>query len=1224
MLLKFHPKDIDQAKKILASSGVKNVVFSQNTYQIEVVEVDSLESTWIFIQLDGKSEIQDCFCTCKKAEYTQSCPHLAAGALAIFSEKKIALHDRYEQSILCQLFFIIARRFGFESTVLSKEDDSKFFIPGKGKKELLSIYLKNRETEQKLQELFERPQETEENSIKFSNLSADDLQAYRDHQPSIRLQYELSFWSDFSKWIFYRAQSPKDLTIHLIEDENLIPTYLELKTKDIEVSVFLSKVNWQELIESLKPYLPVHEFSSFTLEKIEYLPKEKEFIFHKSPSEFSKRIHEAVDLDKYLYISSLGFFPKEDGEIFHHDRVKAEDIPFFLKQYRFLVEKYLADVPFQKEKIKAQYDLFFDDDANFHIELYAEEPKDLDQELAGIFIPYVYLENKGFFRFKELFFEGTKKIIPPSKMSQFIEHFKHWLNQFEGFQIHLSSLDSAIKFSVNDVLTLQFFSREQEQVGADLIDLDEWIYLKGFGFSPKTSTRSFSNVRPGMQIEKESIGSFIEQNQTELEWVQGFFLSKSPVKSVGLKVSLNHEMMIEIEPMLDLISPEYEGKITVFGSFGFLKNSGFFPLKDGFYLPKGYEEKKVIPRFVEEQFVHFELNQIQKYIIDCDPRLKRIESSKFVVEQIKEEEKKKFSLKVFYETSNGKIPLGELIEPVLLNKSYVMTDAGLIFLEDGKWDFLKVLGKRSYSKTNKEIKVSFLDWIKVSTFIKPEFSKNCDPALTKKLQDTDALLTADGEQLPELTGFQSNLRPYQKVGLKWLWHLYNYDLSGILADDMGLGKTHQAMSLLAACLNKKENLDKKYLVVCPTSVIYHWQNLLKNFLPNAKVMMFYGPSRSLKEFEQNFDILLTSYGTLRSDAKEVSNIKFEVAILDEMHVAKNQQSQIHKSLKKLSAAMKLGLTGTPIENDLSELKALFDVVLPLYFPDSITFKEQFVFPIEKYDDPERKKILKRMIAPFVLRRKKTEVLQDLPEKIEEISYVDLSDEQKVLYKKIVEEKHLKLNEMDEEENFYFHVFQLFNKLKQLCNHPALVLQDVANYKNYQSGKFELFKELIQEARQSKQKVVVFTQYLGMIEILRMYLDEEKIGYAGIQGNTRDRKEQIEKFKNDETCEVFLASLQAAGVGIDLVSASIVIHYDRWWNPAKENQATDRVHRIGQTRGVQVFKFVSKDTVEEHIHEMILRKMNLAQSVVGYDEEFEIKKIDRQELMHLLKLVNQDI
>jgi SNF2 family DNA or RNA helicase len=434
------------------------------------------------------------------------------------------------------------------------------------------------------------------------------------------------------------------------------------------------------------------------------------------------------------------------------------------------------------------------------------------------------------------------------------------------------------------------------------------------------------------------------------------------------------------------------------------------------------------------------------------------------------------------------------------------------------------------------------------------------------------------------------------------------------------------MALLAGVMNQSSLSQKKYLVVCPTSVIYHWQNLLKTFLPFAKVLMFYGPFRQISKFIDGHDILLTSYGTLRSDIKIIADISFEVAILDEMHVAKNQQSQVHKCLKRLDAQMKLGLTGTPIENDLNELKALFDIVLPQYFPDLETFKEQFILPIEKMDDHNRKDLLRKMIRPFVLRRKKTEVLNDLPEKIEEISYIELSDEQRNLYKQIVEEKRLKLSELDtsEQDKFYFHVFQLFNKLKQVCNHPALVLNDVGNYTLHQSGKFELFKELIREALASKQKVVVFTQYLGMIEIFKHYLNSEKIGFASIQGSTRDRKEQIDRFKDDPQCEVFLASLQAAGVGIDLVSASIVIHYDRWWNPAKENQATDRVHRIGQTRGVQVFKFVSKDSIEEHIHNLIEKKLELAQSIIGYDDELEIKKIDREELTRLLQLVHKDL
>jgi SNF2 family DNA or RNA helicase len=1223
MSLKFHPKDIEAAEKIVSSSGVKNVVFSHHTYQVEVDDLESKESTWVFIQLDEKSAIQDCFCTCKKAEYTQSCPHLAAGALAILSAHKKPLHLRYEKSLVSKLFFILARRHGFEQTVLQKEDDFNFYIPLLDKKKSFVIHLKNGLAKEKLEELFDKPSETEENSIKFSNLNPEELKNYREGKPSIQLQFELSFWSDFSKWVFFRAQNPEDLDVKVVENDEQVPTHLIIESKDLKMEIFLATVNWQEVIDALKPYVRVHDFSSFELEKIEYEEKNRCFRFFKKPSNLHSLKKTIIDLERYLYLPSLGFYPKQDDEIFSKEVVEQEEISFFLKQYKQVVETYLKNVSFSAEKKKAQYLLFFDDKADFHIDLYVDQPGDLDRESSAVFLPYVYKREAGFFLLTDFMFEGTKKVIPPTKMGQFVEHFKHWLNQFEGFQIHLNSVESALTYELNEQQTLSFFSRDHQFSGSDLIDLDEWCYLKGFGFFPKTSTRSISAIRSGMKIEKGSIGSFIDQNLTDLEAIQGFFLHKSPVKALGLKVSLNENSMIEIEPKMELFSKEHEGKILVFDGYGYLQKAGFFPLKDGFYLPKGYEEKKVIPLYLEEQFLHFEWNQIQKFIIECDPRLKRIDHAKYVIESVKEDENKRFVLKIFYETANGRIPLGDLIDPVLTNKPYQMTDAGLVFLDEGQFDFLKTFNKRSYSKNSKELKFTFLDWIKIASFIQPEFLSSCDLEAVEKLKSFDAASQAKMDDLPTLTGFQSQLRPYQKIGLKWLWNLYHYDLSGILADDMGLGKTHQAMALLAACLNKPENLQKKYLVVCPTSVIYHWQNLLKVFLPNAKVKMFYGSQRQLVDFEESFDLLLTSYGTLRSDIKEISKVKFEVSILDEMHVAKNQTSQIHKSLKKLTSQMKVGLTGTPIENDLSELKALFDVVLPQYFPDSVTFKEQFVFPIEKYDDYERKKLLKKMIAPFVLRRKKTEVLSDLPEKIEEISYVDLSDEQKALYQQIVQEKRLKMNEMEEEENFYFHVFQLFNKLKQVCNHPALVLQDVANYKNYQSGKFELFKELLIEARNSKQKVVVFSQYLGMLEILRLHLEEEKIGYAGIQGNTRDRKEQIEKFKEDPQCEVFLASLQAAGVGIDLVSASIVIHYDRWWNPAKENQATDRVHRIGQTRGVQVFKLVSKDTIEEHIHDMILKKLELAQSIVGYDEELEMKRIDKEELMHLLQLVHKD-
>jgi SNF2 family DNA or RNA helicase len=205
-----------------------------------------------------------------------------------------------------------------------------------------------------------------------------------------------------------------------------------------------------------------------------------------------------------------------------------------------------------------------------------------------------------------------------------------------------------------------------------------------------------------------------------------------------------------------------------------------------------------------------------------------------------------------------------------------------------------------------------------------------------------------------------------------------------------------------------------------------------------------------------------------------------------------------------------------------------------------------------------------------------------------------------------------------------HVFALFSSLKQICDHPCLISKNPEDYAKHQSGKWDLFVELLEETRDSGQKLVVFSQYLIMLDIIENYLTEKKIGFAGIRGSTRNRKEQLEKFREDPACEVFVASLQAVGVGVDLVAASVVIHYDRWWNPAKENQATDRVHRIGQSRGVQVFKMVTKGTIEEHIHRLIEKKMALMEGVIGFDEQDHIKGLDREELMELLKLMNKDV
>ena len=444
---------------------------------------------------------------------------------------------------------------------------------------------------------------------------------------------------------------------------------------------------------------------------------------------------------------------------------------------------------------------------------------------------------------------------------------------------------------------------------------------------------------------------------------------------------------------------------------------------------------------------------------------------------------------------------------------------------------------------------------------------------------------------------------------------------------MGLGKTHQAMALLAGAFHLKKE-GRQCLIVCPTSVIYHWEELLKKFLPGLEVYVFYGQNRQIDKLRGSYDILLTSYGLVRSEKKVLSEISFDIAIYDEIQNAKNASSQTHRALKNLQVNVSIGLTGTPIENRIMELRSLFDLVLPHYLPPEAQFKEQFVLPIEKEQDLGKKQLLSKIVNPFMLRRKKSEVLLELPEKVEEISYCDLSEEQRKLYQELFYSYKSTIKEDAEKRadkvGGGMHIFALFSKLKQVCNHPALITGDLDQYDTHSSGKWDLFVELLEEARGSSQKVVVFTQYLHMMDIIKLYLEGKGIGYAEIRGSTRDRREPLKRFKEDPHCEVFIASLQAAGVGIDLTAASVVIHYDRWWNPAKENQATDRVHRMGQSRGVQVFKLVTKRTVEERIHELILKKKGLLDDVVGFDDQDAIKNLTKQEVFELFSALEEDL
>jgi hypothetical protein len=473
--------------------------------------------------------------------------------------------------------------------------------------------------------------------------------------------------------------------------------------------------------------------------------------------------------------------------------------------------------------------------------------------------------------------------------------------------------------------------------------------------------------------------------------------------------------------------------------------------------------------------------------------------------------------------------------------------------------------------------------------------------------------------LAPLAGLRSILRDYQIRGVEWLLYLYDNGFGGLLCDDMGLGKTHQVSAFLLA-LREQRKVQGPFLVVCPTTVLSHWQRIIDAHVPGLRAVVFHGGGRNLAAAVGRADLVLTSYGILRNDIEELSRVELAAAVFDEAQLLKNPQTQAYQAATRLAAGMRLGLSGTPIENGIEDLAALLNLTVPGYLGTMEEFRARFVAPIEERGDAEARRDLERLVAPFLLRRTKQAVLDQLPPKIEDVRTCALSEEQIKLYRDAVDTRGRELvaalRNVDQPVP-YIHIFALLTLLKQICCHPALVAGDPEHHELYESAKWELAKELLRESLDSGHKVVVYSQFLGMLRIFERHLESLGIGFAKLTGQTRNRGEVIARFQEDPGCRVFLASLTAGGVGIDLVAASVVVHYDRWWNAAREDQATDRVHRIGQTRGVHVLKLVTEGTLEEKIAAIIARKRQLMESVVHEDDQGTLEVLDREELAALM-------
>lgn len=1205
------------ARLLLQKKGAVLIDFSEGTYQCEVIDKKK-HSHWPLLQLSDEGILLDGFCSCSSEH--EGCPHLSAAYFTIFDGQIEPLHVRFRHSLWNKLYQILALQYRCDVTEI-KRTGSRYELFAPPHTPIWALTPKTKAAKTRFQELVvDRRKETEETSLKFSNLPPEELLLWKEGRPSDKLRYELSCWSDLAKWMTLMQTAEGVIQVKMEGPKGALPQWIHAIGASFSVRFYVAPAHWPALIPSLSSIpsdLKVHAFRDYKLQSLHYDVAQRSLRVEKTPR--AAHTGPGIICGDWLFVSGEGFFPRHPNEAFAAAVIPQQDIASLLKRYSSLVREYLVDTPFHAQPQKVGHDLFFDAQHHLHLVCYVFEKGDLQQKDSVDFGAFVYLAEKGFYRLDGRLFEGVELILPAAQVGDFVNQHRIFLNGFEGFQTHVYRIESDLRYTVSPEGDLQFFSSvESVDSVEDLIDLGEWVYLKGKGFFSKKVGQGLSTLPSKRLLHAHEVGAFIRHRIEELEGVKGFFSSHSPIETAGIALSFEEDMRIHIQPHYTYRAEYTQERVQFFDEYTYVRGEGFCPIPAGKRLPEGYEKPLVLSTEDETYFVLYEIDRLAPFIVEMPLELKKPVTFSLLLEQFQKtgsDSDEEWIVEASLQTDVGTTDLFTLWHALQGGRHSLFSSAGCLTLRHPRFHFLKGITKKQWLDGGKRLCLSTLQWLKLSALEEVHVS---DSSACSALSELTSFHT---HHLPDLTGFRSDLRSYQEMGVRWLWFLYKHGLSGLLCDEMGLGKTHQAMGLIAGVYNAEPG---PILIVCPTSVIYHWEQLLLQFLPHVPSLFFYGPARSLRTWKEG--IILTSYGVLRSDEKALSEIEFAVTIFDELQIAKNARSQTHRSMKQLKAKMRLGLTGTPIENHLIELKALYDIILPGYFPQEAQFKELFVNPIEKEQDSEKKALLSRLIRPFILRRKKSEVLLELPEKIEEIAYCDLSEEQQALYSTVYAQHREALLSKIKDAGAtlpYMHIFSLLSTLKQICDHPRLITKEGDPLEAHRSGKWDLFTELLDEIRDSGQKVVVFSQYLAMLDLIQTHLESKQIGYASVRGSTRDRKSELKRFREDPQCEVFVASLQAVGVGVDLVSASVVIHYDRWWNPARENQATDRVHRIGQSRGVQVFKFVTKGTIEEHIHRLIEKKKTLAEGIVGFDEQDAIKGLSRDELLLLLRQMEQD-
>ena len=577
-----------------------------------------------------------------------------------------------------------------------------------------------------------------------------------------------------------------------------------------------------------------------------------------------------------------------------------------------------------------------------------------------------------------------------------------------------------------------------------------------------------------------------------------------------------------------------------------------------------------------------------------------------------------FELKIEITYGDQLVPLKALKQAILNKNDFIQLGDGTLGILPEDWvKKFRPLFQLGNVKNDAELQVSKFHYTLVDELYgnisEEEILK--DLSLKKEqLNQIENVLT-----ITKSKNISATLRPYQLAGLNWLNQMHTIGWGGCLADDMGLGKTLQTLCFLQKLYDEKKSF--KALIVCPTSLIYNWQAEIDKFTKGIKYVIYHGTEREFpKPKSTKWNLLITSYGTLRNDIELFSTIPFEITILDESQSIKNPVSLINKAVQLINTKYRFVLSGTPVQNNTFDLYAQLNFCNPGLLGNQEFFKTEFATAIDKYGDKEKSEQLRKMVFPFILRRTKEQVAKDLPDKTETVMFCEMGSYQQKVYDTVKEEYKLRiLGKIDEVgvSKAAFLILEGLNKLRQICDCPSLLADAEKNRFKQSSIKLdELMREI--EENISNHKMLIFSQFLGMLALIKEKLDADGIQYVYLDGSTpaKDRKMLVDKFQNDKTIQVFLISLKAGGVGLNLTAADYVYVIDPWWNPAVEDQAIDRTHRIGQTKKVFAYKMICKNTIEEKIMQLQAKKKSLAKELISEDASF-VKKLTKDDVAWLL-------